>query len=182
MLTDILMSTGQCRPFVIVRANGAATFAKLLLAIVLMVALVAPVAARAAESNRFISREDTVSIVSKSDTASGPTLRLGFLFRLSKGWHIYWKNAGDTGLPPQLTLTRPTNVTTSAFEWPAPDWLVVNKLGDYVVSGTVLLPFRVSLPQPMPAQGRRSPRRRALASVQCSHLRAAAGQLQIAPA
>jgi thiol:disulfide interchange protein len=153
MLADVLISVGKCRPFFILCASGAATFANLLFALVLVAVLTAPVAALAAESNRFISREDTVSIVSKSDAASGTLLRLGLLFRLSKGWHIYWRNAGDTGLPPQLTLTRPVNVTTSAFNWPAPDWLVANQLGDYVVSGTVLLPFSASWPQPVPAQG-----------------------------
>jgi thiol:disulfide interchange protein len=153
MLTGILMSAPKCRPPLIARANVAATFPKLLFATVLVAALVAPVVARAAESNRFVSHEDTVSIVSKSDGASSPTLRLGLLFRLSKGWHIYWKNAGDAGSPPQLALTQPAHVTTSAFAWPAPDWLVANGLGDYVVSGTVLLPFTVSLPQAVPAQG-----------------------------
>jgi thiol:disulfide interchange protein DsbD len=133
--------------------NCRAAFAKLLFAMMLTGVLVAPAVARAAESNRFVSHEDTVSIVSKSDSASGPTLRLGLLFRLSKGWHIYWKNAGDAGSPPQLALRQPAHVTTSAFDWPAPDWLVTNALGDYVVSGTVLLPFTVSSPQAVPAQG-----------------------------
>jgi DsbC/DsbD-like thiol-disulfide interchange protein len=107
MLTGILVPAGEYRPPVIVGANGAATFPKLLFAMVLMAALVAPVAARAAESNRFVSHDDTVSIVSKSDSASGPTLRLGLFFQLSKGWHIYWKNAGGTGSSPQLALTQP---------------------------------------------------------------------------
>ena len=97
--------------------------------------------------------EDTVSIVSKSDCTNGTTLRLGLLFRLSKGWHIYWKNAGDAGSPPQLALTRPAGTTVGAFAWPAPEWLVTNALGDYVVNGTVLLPFTVSLPQAVSAQG-----------------------------
>jgi thiol:disulfide interchange protein DsbD len=126
---------------------------KFVSALMLAAALAAPVPARAAESNRFVSHEDTVSIVSKCDGASGLTLRLGLLFRLSKGWHIYWKNAGDAGSPPQLALTWPPDVTTGAFAWPAPGWLVTNGLGDYVVSGTVLLPFTVSLPHAVPGQG-----------------------------
>jgi thiol:disulfide interchange protein len=126
---------------------------KLLSALMLATALAAPIEALAAESNRFVSHEDTVSIVSRSNSASGLALRLGLLFRLSKGWHIYWKNAGDAGSPPQLSFTRPPHITTFAFDWPAPDWLVTNGLGDYVVSGTVLLPFTVSLTQAVPAKG-----------------------------
>ena len=135
------------------RVNCPATFVKLLFAMMLTGVLMAPVVARAAESNRFVSHEGTVSIVSKSDSVSGSMLRLGLLFRLSKGWHIYWKNAGDAGSPPQLALTQPAHVTTSAFDWPAPDWFVINRLGDYVLSGTVLLPFMASLPQAAPARG-----------------------------
>jgi len=56
-------------------------------------------------------------------------------------------------LAPQLALKRPPDVTTGAFDWPAPGWLVTNGLGDYVVSGTVLLPFTVSLPHAVSAQG-----------------------------
>src|SRR5428012_14404 len=66
---------------------------------------------------------------------------------------IYWKNAGDTGSPPQLTLTKPAGSTVGSFAWPAPEWLITNSLGDYVLSGTVLLPVTVSLPQPPSAQG-----------------------------
>jgi len=132
---------------------ASARFLKVLFGMALIGVLVAPVAARAAESNRFVSHEDTVSIVSKGDKVSGSMFRLGLLFRLSKGWHIYWKDAGDAGSPPQLTLTQPAHVTTGAFDWPAPDWLVTNGLGDYVVSGTVLLPFTVFLPQVASAGG-----------------------------
>src|SRR5215469_8486472 len=121
--------------------------------IVVICSLLTPAFAKAAESNRFVSREDTVSLVSKSDSVRGSTLTLGLLFRLSNGWHIYWKDAGDAGSPPQLTLTTPVHTTVSAFGWPPPDWLVANSLGDYVVSGTVLLPFSVALPQSVPAQG-----------------------------
>jgi thiol:disulfide interchange protein len=135
------------------RMSRVVTIMKLLSTLMLAVVLATPVAAQAAESNRFVSHEDTVSIVSRSNGASGLALRLGLLFRLSKGWHIYWKNAGDAGSPPQLSFTPPPHITTLAFDWPAPDWLVVNGLGDYVVSGTVLLPFTVSLTHAVPAKG-----------------------------
>lgn len=121
--------------------------------IMLICSLLAPVFAEAAESNRFVSHEDTVSLVSETDSVSGSTLTLGLLFRLSNGWHIYWKDAGDAGSPPQLTLKTPDHATINAFGWPRPDWLVANSLGNYVVSGTVLLPFSVALRQPVPAQG-----------------------------
>jgi DsbC/DsbD-like thiol-disulfide interchange protein/cytochrome c biogenesis protein CcdA len=133
--------------------NRTTLFVKLLFAVILTVTLAAPRGAWAAESNRFVSPEDTVSLVSKSNAANGTALRLGLLFRLSKGWHIYWKNAGDAGSPPRLTLTQPARITVGAFAWPAPEWLITNALGDYVLSGTLLLPFTLSLSQPPTAEG-----------------------------
>jgi thiol:disulfide interchange protein/DsbC/DsbD-like thiol-disulfide interchange protein len=130
-----------------------AMIARLPPVIVLVAALVAPIAARAAASSRFVSHEDTVSLISETDGVSGLTAKLGLLFRLSKGWHIYWKDAGDAGAPPQLTLTQPDHATIGVFGWPAPEWLVKNGLGNYVLSGTVLLPFTLSLPRSVPAQG-----------------------------
>jgi thiol:disulfide interchange protein len=150
---EALLSSDEKPRFPIGRKRRCGVIVRLLPLLMLICSLPAPVFAKAAESNRFVSHEDTVSLVSEADSVSGATLTLGLLFRLSNGWHIYWKDAGDAGSPPQLTLKTPDHTTVSAFAWPAPDWLVANSLGDYVVSGTVLLPFAVALPQPVPAQG-----------------------------
>jgi thiol:disulfide interchange protein DsbD len=78
-----------------------------------------PIAAHSAESNKFVTKQDTVSLVAQSDSVAGNSIRLGLLFRLEKGWHIYWKIAGDAGEPPRLTLTAPEHAFAGAFEWPA---------------------------------------------------------------
>jgi thiol:disulfide interchange protein DsbD len=44
-----------------------------------------------------------------------------------QGWHTYWKNPGDTGIPTQLTWTLPKDVTAGAIRWPYPQ---LHKLGD----------------------------------------------------
>ena len=35
-------------------------------------------------------------------------------------WHTYWKNAGDSGLPTEMTWTLPAGVSTGEIAWPAP--------------------------------------------------------------
>ncbi len=112
----------------------------------LLAVLLSPVAARAAESNRIVTARDTVSLVSESDGVAGKTIRLGLLFRLNQGWHIYWRDAGDAGEPPELRLTAPQGAKQGAFAWPAPEWFTVGAIGDYVETGTALLPFSVTLP------------------------------------
>src|ERR1700754_3157864 len=108
-------SIGGSRWHLVHHMSRAAIIMKLVSALILASGLATPVAAQAAESNRFVGDEDTVSIVSMSNAASGLALRLGLLFRLSQGWHIYWKNAGDAGSPPQLSFTQPLHITTVAF-------------------------------------------------------------------
>lgn len=39
-----------------------------------------------------------------------------------KGWHTYWKNPGDSGLPSAFKFTKDGKpLTPKAFEWPVPD-------------------------------------------------------------
>jgi thiol:disulfide interchange protein DsbD len=39
-----------------------------------------------------------------------------------KGWHTYWKNPGDSGLPSAFKFSKDGKpLTPKAFEWPAPD-------------------------------------------------------------
>src|ERR1700735_924967 len=87
----------------------------LLFAVILTAVLATSRGAGAEESSRFVSAEDTVSLVSQNNAANGTALQLALLFRLSKGWHIYWKNAGDAVSPPQLTLTQPARLRVGDF-------------------------------------------------------------------
>ena len=48
------------------------------------------------------------------------------------GWHTYWRNPGDSGLPTTLKWTLPTGWTAGEIEWPYPQ---VQKLGDLVNYG-----------------------------------------------
>jgi thiol:disulfide interchange protein DsbD len=44
---------------------------------------------------------------------------LALRFRMEEGWHIYWRNPGDSGLPPDIKLTLPAGVTAGEPRWPA---------------------------------------------------------------
>jgi thiol:disulfide interchange protein DsbD len=43
-----------------------------------------------------------------------------FTFKIEPGWHLYWKNNGDTGMPIMLKLTPPEGVTVGEILWPTP--------------------------------------------------------------
>jgi thiol:disulfide interchange protein DsbD len=61
-------------------------------------------------------------------------LRLG----IEKGWHTYWRNPGDSGLPTTLAWTLPAGVEAGAIEWPAPRALPAGPLVNYGYENEVL--------------------------------------------
>lgn len=52
-----------------------------------------------------------------------------------KGWHTYWQNPGDTGLPPRVTWSLPAGVTVGALEFPTPEVQPYMGLTNYGYSG-----------------------------------------------
>ena len=49
-------------------------------------------------------------IYSENFLKEGDELILGLRFKLTPGWHIYWKNPGDSGLPPELECNLPVGI------------------------------------------------------------------------
>lgn len=47
-------------------------------------------------------------------------LLLGLEFKLSDGWHIYWKNAGDVGFAPRLSWQLPDSWIVGELQYPLP--------------------------------------------------------------
>ncbi len=45
---------------------------------------------------------------------------IAITFDIQPGWHLYWKNNGDTGMPIMLSLTLPEGVTAGEILWPTP--------------------------------------------------------------
>ena len=49
----------------------------------------------------------------------GQTVRIGVRFDLDPGWHIYWKNSGDSGATTKLDWEAP-GAQIGPIRWPAP--------------------------------------------------------------
>ncbi len=73
-------------------------------------------------------------------TALLPGVPITVALRLSmeKGWHTYWQNPGDSGLPTTLAWKLPAGVEAGPIEWPAPRELPVGPLVNYGYEGEVL--------------------------------------------
>src|SRR4051794_11292854 len=79
-------------------------------------------------------------------------LILGLHFLLSPGWHVYWKNSGDAGFPPSVTLQPADRLTTPEILWPTPRRFELP--GGLVAFGyekEVVYPVRVELKPEAPA-------------------------------
>jgi thiol:disulfide interchange protein DsbD len=51
----------------------------------------------------------------------GRPFTVGVVLRMDKGWHTYWRNPGESGLPTELTWTLPPGFTAGAPAWPLPE-------------------------------------------------------------
>src|SRR6267154_6596304 len=51
---------------------------------------------------------------------SGAVLLGGIAFQLKPGWKTYWRNPGDSGVPPRFDFSKSENVEAVTVLWPAP--------------------------------------------------------------
>ncbi|WP_370680761.1 protein-disulfide reductase DsbD family protein [Comamonas sp. GB3 AK4-5] len=77
--------------------------------------------------------------------APGQPLTLGLRIRHQPGWHTYWKNAGDSGLPTQLDWQLPPGLEAGDIQWPVPQQIRVGTMLNYGYEGQVLLPVPVTV-------------------------------------
>jgi len=89
-----------------------------------------------------------VSLISDVDAiAPGQPFRIGLLFGLGAGWHIYWTNPGDAGAAPTLSVTLPQGGSAGAIQWPVPQVINDGSVTSYAYSrdlAPVLLPLTVT--------------------------------------
>ena len=77
----------------------------------------------------FKASDSTIEIISESKTMNaGDKLLLGLQFKLSPGWHTYWKNPGDAGEGASVTWSLPEGIKASEILWPGPETIPVEPL------------------------------------------------------
>ncbi len=58
-----------------------------------------------------------------TSVAPGQTFTVALRMRMDKGWHTYWKNGGDSGLPTEIAWDLPQGFTAGEIQWPWPEWI-----------------------------------------------------------
>src|SRR5512133_1940719 len=77
-------------------------------------------------------------VAERTAIAPGTPLTVALRLKLAPGWHTYWQNPGDSGLPTTLAWKLPEGITASDIHWPAPERLPAGPLVNYGYEGEVL--------------------------------------------
>src|SRR6476646_5612198 len=66
----------------------------------------------------------------------GKTLWVDLHLDIAPGWHTYWRNPGDSGLPTEISWKLPSGFSAGEIAWPVPQRFVENAIGNYGYSGS----------------------------------------------
>jgi thiol:disulfide interchange protein DsbD len=79
--------------------------------------------------------------------APGGTLWLDLRLDIAPGWHIYWRNPGDSGLPTTIDWTLPPGFAAGAIQWPLPERFTLGPIANYGYAGSADLLVPITVPQ-----------------------------------
>jgi thiol:disulfide interchange protein DsbD len=99
----------------------------------------------AAASSADVEHLHVQLVVPAGELSPGESTPGGLYFKLEKGWHVYWQNAGDSGEPPHIKWTLPEGVSAGAMRFPAPTRLPLGPLMDFGYENEVLFPFDIDV-------------------------------------
>lgn len=112
-----------------------------------LIAILALVAAPLAAASVAELPHTRVELVAESATAApGARLTVGIVMKPKPGWHTYWSNPGDSGMPTSARWTLPEGVTTGPLRYPVPDTFVVAGIMNHVFSGENVLLADIEVP------------------------------------
>jgi thiol:disulfide interchange protein len=118
---------------------------RLIFGLILLLAAGVPVFA--ASSSADVAHLHVQLVVPERVLSSGTPADAGLYFKLEPGWHVYWKNAGDSGEPPRIRWTLPEGITAGPIQFPAPKRLPLGPLMDFGYEDEVLFPLTLNVAQ-----------------------------------
>lgn len=84
----------------------------------------------------------------------GQKFQIGVRLTMRHGWHVYWKNPGDSGLPVAFEPSGPDGVVFGAAQWPLPiEFTQPGDIAGFGYTDSVLFPIDVTAPASAVAGG-----------------------------
>ena len=95
--------------------------------------------------------QDRINAIQPELVAEGPAkpggeVELAIVMHTQKGWHGYWQNPGDAGLPMKVEWHLPTGATVGPLRYPVPDRLTIASLMNYVYEHDYAVLIRLRVP------------------------------------
>lgn len=87
----------------------------------------------------------------RAAVAPGVPFSVGLRMRMRRGWHTYWKNPGDSGMPLHATWKLPEGFSAGPIEWPMPERIPDKTLMNYGYVREVLIPIEITPPEHLAA-------------------------------
>ena len=115
----------------------------------LMMGLVAlAVAAPACAASPAVPSEPVAArlVPEFGSVAPGGTLWVDLHLEIAPGWHVYWRNPGDSGLPTEIAWDLPAGFSAGEIAWPTPERFVLGTIGNYGYHGTADLLVPIAAP------------------------------------
>ena len=69
------------------------------------------------------------------------------IIRLEEGWHIYWRNPGDSGMPTSFEFILPESIKVSEIKWAVPKIFEFEGYASYGYEGLAVFPFSIYIPE-----------------------------------
>jgi DsbC/DsbD-like thiol-disulfide interchange protein/cytochrome c biogenesis protein CcdA len=89
----------------------------------------------------------TPELVAEGPAAPGGEIELAILMRPKPGWHGYWLNPGDAGLPMTVEWQLPKGVLAGPLRYPVPTRLSIFGLMNYVYEREYAVLVRLKVPE-----------------------------------
>jgi len=81
----------------------------------------------------------------------GSATRIGVLFEIAKGWHIYAQDPGDAGLPTKVTWSGSKRLSFGPLQWPAShEFHDPGDIRTFGYTGTLVLSSTMAVPAEWP--------------------------------
>jgi DsbC/DsbD-like thiol-disulfide interchange protein/cytochrome c biogenesis protein CcdA len=110
--------------------------------IFLFALIAAPAAAQPAPRENAIRPE----LVAEGPATPGGEVELAILMHTRPGWHGYWLNPGDAGLPMKIEWQLPDGASLGPLGFPVPDRLLVAGIVNYVYERDHAVLTRIKVP------------------------------------
>jgi len=96
------------------------------------------------QSSVTTERVNATLMTERIAVSPGDSIWIGLRLEMAKGWHTYWRNPGDSGLPTTIDWVLPDGVTAGPIQWPAPERQPYGTLMNFGYSNNVTLLTRLS--------------------------------------